>query len=35
MKYEQYLEKVQSENPDEFEDLPTIINRHKLLVAAN
>ena len=35
MKYERCLERVQQENPDEFEDIQTILNRHKLLVEAN
>lgn len=35
MKYENYLEQVQKANPDEFEEINTILNRYKLLVQAN
>ena len=35
MKYERYLEKVQQEYPDEFDDIGSILNRYKLLIQAN
>lgn len=35
MKYEYYLEKVQQTYSDEFDDIGSILNRHKLLVQAN
>jgi len=35
MKYEKYLEKVQVNNPDEFEEINKIIDRHSLLTEEN
>jgi len=35
MKYEKYLEKVQLANPDEFEEINKIIDRHSLLTDEN
>ena len=35
MKYEHYLEHVQTSFPDEFDDIGSILNRYKLLIEAN
>lgn len=35
MKYENFLERVQQQNPDEFEDINTIISRHTTLTNSN